>query len=165
MLGYWPEDIRLNLLNMKIAKIVNNQIFVEEHTQMFPNTAFPPDGTVPQPFIEFYNLYEVVDSLSYDTKKQKLQSITPTLINNKVYIVEVLDKTKEEFDTECLIEVREKRNNLLSKSDAYVMIDRWENYTDEKKAALSLYRQKLRDVPQDFADHLDNVFWPSMPII
>jgi hypothetical protein len=150
---------------MKIAKVINDQIFVDEHTQMFPNTAFPPDGTVPQPFMEFYNLYEVVDSLSYDVKKQKLKSITPTLINNKVYIVEVVDKTKEEYDAECLIEVREKRNALLAKSDVYVMSDRWETYTDEKKASLSLYRQKLRDVPQDFSDHLDNVFWPSIPMI
>lgn len=150
---------------MKIAKIVNNQIFVDEHTQMFPNTAFPHDGTVPQPFMEFHNLYEVVDTISYDVNKQKLQSISPTLIDNKVYIVEVLNKTKSEIDEEWLIKVREKRNGLLIKSDAYVMIDRWENYTDEKKAALAEYRQKLRDVPQDFADHLDNVFWPSMPNI
>jgi hypothetical protein len=150
---------------MKIAKVINNQIFVDEHTQMFPDTAFPSDETVPQPFMEFHNLYEVVDSLSYDTKKQKLKSITPTLINNKVYIVEVVDKTKEEYDAECLIEVREKRNELLSKSDVYVMSDRWDTYTDEKKTSLSLYRQKLRDVPQDFSDHLDNVFWPSMPTI
>lgn len=150
---------------MKIAKIINNQIFVDEHTQMFPTTAFPPDGTIPQPFMEFHNLYEVVDTISYDANKQKLQSISPTLIDNKVYLVEVLDKTKEEFDAEWLIKVREKRNDLLTKSDSYVMIDRWENYTDEKKAALAAYRQKLRDVPQDFADHLDNVFWPSMPNI
>jgi hypothetical protein len=150
---------------MKIAKIINNQIFVDEHTQMFPTTAFPPDGTIPQPFMEFHNLYEVVDTISYDANKQKLQSISPTLIDNKVYLVEVLDKTKEEFDAEWLIKVREKRNDLLTKSDSYVMIDRWENYTDEKKAALATYRQKLRDVPQDFADHLDNVFWPSMPNI
>jgi len=150
---------------MKIAKIINNQIFVDEHTQMFPTTAFPPDGTIPQPFMEFHNLYEVVDTISYDVNKQKLQSISPTLIDNKVYLVEVLDKTKEEFDAEWLIKVREKRNDLLTKSDSYVMIDRWENYTDEKKAALATYRQKLRDVPQDFADHLDNVFWPSMPNI
>ena len=83
---------------MKIAKIINNQIFVDEHTQMFPTTAFPPDGTIPQPFMEFHNLYEVVDTISYDVNKQKLQSISPTLIDNKVYIVEVLNKTKSEID-------------------------------------------------------------------
>ena len=79
--------MHLNLNNMKIAKIINDQIFIDEHTQMFPTVAFPPEGTVPQPFMEFHNLYEVVDNVSYNSKTQKLKSISPTLIDNKVYIV------------------------------------------------------------------------------
>jgi hypothetical protein len=149
---------------MKISKIINNQIFVDEHTQMFPTVAFPPDGTVPQPFMEFHNLYEVVDYVSYNSKTQKLQSISPTLIDNKVYIVEVIDKSQEERTAELFIEVRSKRDRLLKESDVFVLSDRWDSYSDEKKLKLSLYRQKLRDIPQEFADHLDNVFWPSIPI-
>ena len=147
---------------MKISKIINNQIFVDEHTQMFPTVAFPPDGTVPQPFMEFHNLYEVVDYVSYNSKTQKLQSISPTLIDNKVYIVEVIDKSQEERTAELFIEVRSKRDRLLKESDVFVLSDRWDSYSDEKKLKLSLYRQKLRDVPPDFVDHLDNVFWPSI---
>jgi hypothetical protein len=149
---------------MKISKIINNQIFVDEHTQMFPTVAFPPDGTVPQPFMEFHNLYEVVDYVSYNSKTQKLQSISPTLIDNKVYIVEVIDKSQEERTAELFIEVRSKRDRLLKESDVFVLSDRWDSYSDEKKLKFSLYRQKLRDIPQEFADHLDNVFWPSIPI-
>ena len=60
---------------MKIAKIINDQIFIDEHTQMFPTVAFPPEGTVPQPFMEFHNLYEVVDNVSYNSK-----TILPSII-------------------------------------------------------------------------------------
>lgn len=150
---------------MKIAKIINDQIFIDEHTQMFPTVAFPPDGTVPQPFMEFHNLYEVVDNVSYNSKTQKLKSISPTMIDNKVYIVEVIDKSQEECNIELLIEVRLKRDKLLKESDIYVLSDRWDSYSDEKKLRWKEYRQKLRDVPQEFVEHLDNVFWPSMPII
>ena len=150
---------------MKIAKIINDQIFIDEHTQMFPTVAFPPDGTVPQPFMEFHNLYEVVDNVSYNSKTQKLKSISPTLIDNKVYIVEVIDKSQEECNIELLIDVRLKRDKLLKESDIYVLSDRWDSYSDEKKLRWKEYRQKLRDVPQEFVEHLDNVFWPSMPII
>lgn len=157
--------MHLNLNNMKIAKIINDQIFIDEHTQMFPTVAFPPEGTVPQPFMEFHNLYEVVDYVSYNSKTQKLKSISPTLIDNKVYIVEVIDKSQEECKAELFIEVRSKRDRLLKESDIYVLSDRWDSYSDEKKLRWKEYRQKLRDVPQEFVEHLDNVFWPSMPII
>ena len=150
---------------MKIAKIINDQIFIDEHTQMFPTVAFPPDGTVPQPFMEFHNLYEVVDNVSYNSKTQKLKSIFPILIDNKVYVVEVVNKSQDECNIELLIEVRLKRDKLLKESDIYVLSDRWDSYSDEKKLRWKEYRQKLRDVPQEFVEHLDNVFWPSMPII
>ena len=155
----------MNAQTWKIAKIINDQIFIDEHTQMFPTVAFPPEGTVPQPFMEFHNLYEVVDNVSYNSKTQKLKSISPTLIDNKVYIVEVIDKSQEECNIELLIEVRLKRDKLLKESDIYVLSDRWDSYSDEKKLRWKEYRQKLRDVPQEFVEHLDNVFWPSMPII
>ena len=157
--------MHLNLNNMKIAKIINDQIFIDEHTQMFPTVAFPPDGTVPQPFMEFHNLYEVVDNVSYNSKTQKLKSIFPILIDNKVYVVEVVNKSQDECNIELLIEVRLKRDKLLKESDIYVLSDRWDSYSDEKKLRWKEYRQKLRDVPQEFVEHLDNVFWPSMPII
>ena len=150
---------------MKIAKIINDQIFIVEHTQMFPTVAFPPEGTVPQPFMEFHNLYEVVDNVSYNSKTQKLKSIFPILIDNKVYVVEVVNKSQDECNIELLIEVRLKRDKLLKESDIYVLSDRWDSYSDEKKLRWKEYRQKLRDVPQEFVEHLDNVFWPSMPII
>ena len=157
--------MHLNLNNMKIAKIINDQIFIDEHTQMFPTVAFPPDGTVPQPFMEFHNLYEVVDNVSYNSKTQKLKSIFPILIDNKVYVVEVVNKSQDECNIELLIDVRLKRDKLLKESDIYVLSDRWDSYSDEKKLRWKEYRQKLRDVPQEFVEHLDNVFWPSMPII
>lgn len=148
---------------MKIAKIINDQIFVDEHTVMFPEVAFPPDGTVPQPFMEFHNLYEVVENIDFDPKKQRLTTISPKLLNNKVYIVEIINKTDIELRADLLFEVREKRNALLKESDVYVMSDRWDTYTVDMKKLWSDYRQKLRDLPEDFSDRLDNIFWPTLP--
>jgi len=150
---------------MKIAKIIDNQIFVDEHTQMFPTVAFPPEGTVPQPFMEFHNLYEVVEYVPYNSKTQKLKTISPILIDDKVYTVEVVDKTLDECNAELLIEVRSKRDRLLKESDLYVLSDRWDSYSEGKKIRWAEYRQKLRDVPQEFSEHLNNVFWPSMPLL
>ena len=44
--------------------------------------------------------------------------------------------------------VRKRRDSLLQQSDALVMIDRWETYTQETKQIIAQYRQDLRDVPQ-----------------
>ena len=42
-------------------------------------------------------------------------------------------------------ELRAKRDELLAQSDALVVPDRWAAYTDEKRTALTKYRQALRE--------------------
>lgn len=61
-------------------------------------------------------------------------------------------------------EVREQRNQLLVMSDVFVAPDRWQTYTNEQQQALSYYRQKLRDLPQDFVDPQE-VVYPQRPNI
>ena len=53
--------------------------------------------------------------------------------------------------------VRAKRNDLLAKSD-------WTQLSDSSanKVAWANYRQKLRDIPQDF-DKPEDVIWPTKP--
>ena len=58
--------------------------------------------------------------------------------------------------------MRQERNARLSKSDIYVLPDRWDAYTDIEKAAWSDYRQALRDIPQNTTNP-HNPQWPIAP--
>jgi len=58
--------------------------------------------------------------------------------------------------------VRGQRDAILNQSDALVLPDRWASYTSEKQAALSTYRQALRDIPQTQTDPA-NIVWPTLP--
>jgi hypothetical protein len=84
-------------------------------------------------------------------------------------IITTRDKTTEEIEKEnqSQIEakwhsVRFKRNNLLKESDVEILPDRWENMDLPVKAAWSLYRSQLRDIPQTFSNP-DGVIWPTKP--
>ena len=66
-----------------------------------------------------------------------------------------------------MAKVREIRNKLLEETDYLAVGDRLNAMTDDQK----VYRQKLRDLPQDFPDvyideeteELMNVTWPKKP--
>ena len=58
--------------------------------------------------------------------------------------------------------LRSQRNNLLDKSDSHVLPDRWANYTTEQQLAWTIYRQALRDLPENTTDPFNPV-WPVMP--
>lgn len=58
--------------------------------------------------------------------------------------------------------LREKRDDLLTESDIYVLPDRWNSYTDEKKNEWAVYRQALRDFPETVVD-VFNPVWPTRP--
>lgn len=48
---------------------------------------------------------------------------------------------------EKLIEIREKRNKLLVKSDVYCFVDSYNKLTATQKTEIETYRQALRDLP------------------
>lgn len=58
--------------------------------------------------------------------------------------------------------LRERRLAALSQSDVYVLPDRWDSYTAEKKTEWSSYRQALRDLPENTTDPFNPV-WPVKP--
>lgn len=62
-----------------------------------------------------------------------------------------------------MISLRKTRNELLAESDLYVLPDRWNTYTEEKKAEWTAYRQALRDLPETVID-VFNPVWPERPI-
>jgi hypothetical protein len=61
-----------------------------------------------------------------------------------------------------MITLRKTRDDLLSESDIYVLPDRWNSYTEEKKTEWSSYRQALRDLPETVED-VFNPVWPEKP--
>lgn len=59
--------------------------------------------------------------------------------------------------------VREKRNALLNDTDKYVSISDYP-ITDVNLKAMQNYRQKLRDLPNDYSDPR-KVVWPDKPSV
>ena len=58
--------------------------------------------------------------------------------------------------------VIQRRNNLLNDSDYLMMVDY--PISDEKKQEIKVYRQALRDIPQQDG-FPDNIIWPDKPTI
>jgi hypothetical protein len=147
---------------MKVAKIINNSIYIQSIFVMFPNVSFPDVG-VPDVFLQTHNLYKVIEFIPHNPETQIFNLLDePVLKDNIVYTGEVLNKTDEVIKSGKLIKIKQYRNELLNESDNYVTIDRWESYSDEQKTAWRQYRQSLRDIPQS-ANNPDNIVWPIKP--
>ncbi len=58
---------------------------------------------------------------------------------------------------------RRKRDLLLLESDKLVLPDLWESYLQDKKTAVSEYRQALRDLPLQEGFPLE-IVWPELSI-
>ena len=152
---------------MKVAKLINGEFFIQSIYEMYPNVSFPREG-VPDVFLEENNLYKVIDFLNHDQETERYFLLpAPMLKENIVYTAEVVSKTEEEIKQDKLIKIREVRNKLLNESDIEVTIDKWENYTQEKKDSWKEYRQLLRDFPQSVENlslqDLNIKEWPAKP--
>ena len=70
---------------------------------------------------------------------------------------------KIQLEKEVLsLDVRLKRNKLLSDTDHLIQSDY--PISDEKKQEIKVYRQALRDIPQQDG-FPDNIVWPDKPVI
>ena len=70
---------------------------------------------------------------------------------------------KIQLEKEILsLDVRLERNNLLSNTDHLIQSDY--PISDEKKQEIKVYRQALRDIPQQDG-FPDNIVWPDKPVI
>ena len=70
---------------------------------------------------------------------------------------------KIQLEKEVLsLDVRLERNNLLSNTDHLIQSDY--PISDEKKQEIKVYRQALRDIPQQDG-FPDNIVWPDKPAI
>jgi hypothetical protein len=149
--------------NYRVAKLINNEFVIDDIRIFYPNVSFPTEGLTKE-IIDSFETYEVVERLPC-LNIEKIINIPATLKEDrKVYTVDVVPKTKEEIDQEKFIEVRQTRVVLLDVSDIYVVSDRWDQYTEEKKSEWRIYRQTLRDLPQIYANNIHSVVYPQMPI-
>ena len=147
--------------NYRGAKLINNEFVIDDIRIFYPNVSFPTEGLTKE-IIESFETYEVVERLPC-LNFQKVVNIDPILKDGTVYTVEIVNKTQEEIDTEKFAVIREYRNEKLNASDNYVMSDRWDQYTEEKKSEWRIYRQTLRDLPQTYANNIHSVVYPQMP--
>ena len=70
---------------------------------------------------------------------------------------------KIQLEKEVLsLDVRLERNKLLSYTDHLIQSDY--PISDEKKQEIKVYRQALRDIPQQDG-FPDNIVWPDKPVI
>ena len=70
---------------------------------------------------------------------------------------------KIQLEKEVLsLDVRLERNNLLSNTDHLIQSDY--PISDEKKQEIKVYRQALRDIPQQDG-FPENIVWPDKPVI
>jgi hypothetical protein len=145
---------------MKIAIIENNQILSHgEHTEVFPNVSFPPEG-IDLMWAQERHAYQIQSDKAH-SQTQKLTSVEPYIEGGVVFDVIVEAKTQDELDaekTQKANEVRAKRNMLLTQSD-------WTQLADAPvdKAAWATYRQELRDITSQVGFPF-NVLFPNPPL-
>ena len=82
--------------------------------------------------------------------------------NGELDIAEFPENEEDPAYSQKKNEVTQRRNNLLNDSDYLMMVDY--PISDEKKQEIKVYRQALRDIPQQDG-FPDNIVWPDKPVI
>jgi hypothetical protein len=58
----------------------------------------------------------------------------------------------QDYSAQEWANMRQLRDNLLKETDIFLIPDRFAELTEEQQAALVEYRQKLRDIPQNYSN-------------
>ena len=151
------------------AKIQNNKIDKFPYTETDlkkdnPSTSFPINPLENTELREAFDVVEVQENSLPDFNAQTHQCIeaTPELKNgNWTQAWETKAKTadqKTQADSDQWAEIRNQRNQKLEETD-WQMIKALE--TGEDAGDLRIYRQKLRDIPQDQTDPF-SITWPEL---
>lgn len=82
--------------------------------------------------------------------------------NGELNIAEFPENEEDPDYSRKKYEIIQRRNNLLNDSDYLMMVDY--PISDEKKQEIKVYRQALRDIPQQDG-FPDNIVWPDKPTI
>lgn len=82
--------------------------------------------------------------------------------NGELNIAEFPENEEDPDYSRKKYEIIQRRNNLLNDSDYLMMADY--PISDEKRQEIKVYRQALRDIPQQDG-FPDNIVWPDKPTI
>lgn len=72
--------------------------------------------------------------------------------------------TQEELDNQAWSTLRGERDRLLSATDFMMTYDFHASMTEQEQSDVTIYRQDLRDLPDDTSDP-ENPTWPTKPQI
>lgn len=145
---------------MLIAQILNDEITIQEHSIMFPNTSFSTNGP-PLDFMEENNCLYVEISREYNSSTEKLVRVNPYIENGKVYTVQVEALNADELQAQInslALKARIQRDQLLKSSD-------WtqgKDIVDAVSGPWATYRDELRHLPEQ-AGFPTNITWPIPP--
>lgn len=148
------------------VKITNGQVNQYPYTigdlrKANPNVSFPK--SIPNETLAKYGVYPVTiaPAPEYNDRTQRLVTQHPTLINGVWTVTKaVVAKDQAQIDsenTQKAVEVREKRDHLLTGTD-------WTQVADAPvdQQAWAVYRQALRDIPSQDGFPWDVTF-PEKP--
>lgn len=128
----------------------------------FSQTSFPISGPSDE-FLSEMGYAKVNVFRPHNQRSEKLIPCQPIYEEPWVYTVEVVPKTVEEIEAETqseALKVRDTRNKLLASCDWTQLAD--VSLSIEQKENWNIYRQALRDVP-DQAGFPWDVQWPLSP--
>ena len=154
---------------MPHAKIKNDQIekypySSDDLTADHPSTSFPYDPLNNANMQEAFSIVWVFPTAktAFDERTQTCKGGTPAFQNGKwSQTWEVTEKTPEEITADegfKWMEIRNQRNQKLQESD-WQMVKALE--TGEDAGDLRIYRQKLRDIPQEQTNPF-SITWPEL---
>ena len=143
-----------------IAIVQNNEIVNTGTLQsLFPNTCFPKTGPNDEWKTE-NGVVDIVNTRSFDTATQHLETADAYLEGGVVYTVRVVTNS-DEYNTQ---RATAEWNEVRSLRDMYLQESDWTQLSDVSnvdKTAWATYRQQLRDITNQ-ADPF-NITWPSPP--
>lgn len=148
---------------IKNETVVEYPLFEGDLQRRFPQLNFPMDmhGTpIPEGYVRV-KPYTPDFDVNFDYKE-----IAPALVDGEYQqqyqAIPLTEEQKQQRNSFVSFRMKEKRDELLSKSDVYVVIDRWNNYTEKQKEDWTNYRQSLRDITTQKGFPYD-IEWPSLP--
>jgi len=146
---------------MKYCYIENNQIKQTldvlptnwrniSNFYVLPNSELKKHGWLPMEEVEYNGTLTEGFHIQQDKVLQVITRSSPQQIN-------VEEQIQDQWAG-----IRYQRDELLLKSDKFVLFDVYEKFSNEKQQEIKDYRQQLRDIPQN-SEGPDNIIWPNKP--
>ena len=146
---------------MLLAIVQNGSVSaVGDYRSLFPQTSFSDSGPHPS-FLAENGCLPASASKAHDQSTHKLVSVAPYVESGTVYTVRAEPLSADDLaqrKAAKAAEVRAQRDKLLTEADWTQLQD----YPKSNQNAWRIYRQALRDVPQQ-AGFPETVTWPTKP--